>query len=99
MMNKSREIPALFQQAFLKRPEGQLYDILTDPYCINDLSGKPEYAETRARLLALLDAQLSLQGDPRMFGSEVFDSYPRYSPMRNFEGFNDRGTYNESYRE
>jgi N-sulfoglucosamine sulfohydrolase len=36
MMNKSREIPALFQQAFLKRPEGQLYDILTDPYCIND---------------------------------------------------------------
>jgi N-sulfoglucosamine sulfohydrolase len=99
MMDKSREIPALFQQAFLKRPEGQLYDILTDPYCINDLSGKPEYAEKRARLLALLDAQLSLQGDPRMFGSEVFDSYPRYSPMRNFEGFNDRGTYNESYRE
>ena len=41
---------------------------------------------------------LTVQKDPRMFGSEIFDSYPRISTMRNFQGFNERGEYNEKYK-
>ena len=42
-------------------------------------------------------ANLEKQGDPRFSNNHVFDSYPRYSTMRNFPGFNDRGKYNPAF--
>jgi uncharacterized sulfatase len=37
--------------------------------------------------------------DPRMLGrGDVFDSYPRVSPMRNFPGFKERSTYNPDFQ-
>jgi len=98
MMEQSNEFQELFSIAFLKRGGEQLYDIKRDPGCVNDLSGAPEYSETKEKLRNMLDEQLLKQGDPRMSGSEIFDSYPRYSSMRNFEGFNKRGEYNPDYQ-
>ena len=98
MMENSKAYPVLFSNAFSKRNGAQLYDIKNDPGCMNDLSGDPEYFDTKDKLRIILDEQLANQGDPRMSGSEVFDSYPRYSPMRNFEGFNKRGEYNPDYQ-
>ena len=89
----------LFENAFEKRPSEQLYDIKNDPGCIHDLSGNTEYDTIRKKLRFILDQELTKQGDPRMHGSEIFDSYPRYSPMRNFEGFNKRGAYNSDYKD
>lgn len=98
MDNKDEEmVKQFFRNAFLKRPAEQLYDISVDPECTNDLSGNPEYAQVKKELRNKLDGALRKQGDPRMHGSEIFDSYPRYSPMRNFEGFNSRGAYNPDY--
>jgi uncharacterized sulfatase len=88
----------LFEMAFGKRPSWQLYDIQKDAECLHDLSQDPFYAEELKTLSDKLDKVLEEQGDPRIFGSEIFDSYPRYSSMRNFEGFNDRGKYNENYK-
>lgn len=99
MMEQKEAFPNLFYNAFQKRPEEQLYDIRKDPECLHDLSDDPEYSEIKKQLREQLDKALSEQGDPRMSGSEIFDSYPRYSPMRNFEGFNTKGEYNPAFKE
>lgn len=98
MLDNHEVYPVLFSNAFLKRGGEQLYDIKKDPGCVNDVSGNPEYYEAKEKLRSILDEQLTKQGDPRMSGSEVFDSYPRYSSTRNFEGFNKRGEYNMDYK-
>ncbi|MDN5217113.1 sulfatase [Fulvivirgaceae bacterium BMA12] len=99
MMKHQHEesVNRLFKNAFEKRPEAQLFDIQNDPECLYDLSGNTEYSDICADLRNKLDQELTKQGDPRMFGSDIFDSYPRYSPMRNFQGFNARGQYNPAY--
>ena len=100
MENKESEgVKELFHNAFEKRPAEQLYDIVNDPYCVNDLSGSAEFDEIRKGLSERLDAELKKQGDPRMFGSQIFDSYPRYSTTRNFPRFNKRGEYNPEYKD
>ena len=47
---------------------------------------------------SMLEEDLKTQGDPRMFGSEIFDSYPRISSMRNLPGFKKRGEYDPAYQ-
>ena len=86
-----------FERAFAKRPKEQLYDIQKDPYCIKNIAILPEYEEVLNRLRQQLMANLEEQGDPRFSNNHVFDSYPRYSTMRNFPGFNDRGKYNPAF--
>ncbi len=100
MMNKNAMVgnENLFEIGFNKRSKEQLYDIINDPACLNDLSKKVEYAEVLESLKNKLVNNLTVQKDPRMFGSEIFDSYPRISTMRNFQGFNERGEYNEKYK-
>ena len=98
MMEHSDRYAELFANAFSRRPGEQLYDIREDPACVYDLSGDPEYSETLKQLRGQLDKLLEEQGDPRMRGSDIFDSYPRYSSMRDFEGFNKRGAYNPEYQ-
>ncbi|MDZ7691126.1 MAG: sulfatase [Balneolaceae bacterium] len=84
----------LFNLAFGKRPAEELYDIQKDPGCLQNLAGEPEFESVREKLSTTLDSVLSAQNDPRAFGYEIFESYPRYSPMRNFPGFKVRGEYN-----
>ena len=100
MENKDHEkVKELFHNAFEKRPEEQLYDIKNDPYCVNDLSENADYDKIRENLRQRLDAELKKQGDPRMFGSQIYDSYPRYSTTRKFPGFNKRGEYNPEFED
>ncbi|NHE58076.1 sulfatase family protein [Cyclobacterium plantarum] len=75
-----------FEAAFEKNPEVQLYDIQSDPDCMNNLADDPDYAEIKEELRQALLAELRETGDPRVVGPdpEVFDSYLRYSPMREF---------------
>ena len=75
-----------FDLAFGKRPERELYDIIKDPYCLNNLSGKPEYEKIEEEMKMALLEELVRSEDPRIVGpdTEVFDSYIRYSPMREF---------------
>lgn len=90
----------LFRRAFGKRPEEELYDILQDPACLQDLAENPDYEGVRQRLRITLEQTLETQGDPRMHGrGDVFESYPRYSRMRAFDGFKTRGEYNPKYQE
>ena len=86
-----------FDRAFAKRPREQLYDIQKDPYCTQNIAVIPEYKEVLIQLKQQLISDLKQQGDPRVYENPVFDSYPRYSTMRNFPGFNLRGKYNPAF--
>ncbi|MDR8390183.1 sulfatase [Aliifodinibius sp. S!AR15-10] len=96
-MLENREEPdakRLFHLAFEKRPAEELYNIQKDSACLNNLAGLPRHAAVQTELSTKLDSILTAQNDPRAFGFQIFESYPRYSPMRNFPGFNERGAYN-----
>jgi N-sulfoglucosamine sulfohydrolase len=75
-----------FDWAHAKRPEFELFDIKTDPYNLTSLAGDPAYAKVENELKDALLQELTKSGDPRVVGpdKEVFDSYIRYSPMREF---------------
>ena len=75
-----------FDWAHAKRPEFELFDIQNDPYCLDNLSGKPELAAIESEMKSVLLDELKKTGDPRVVGPdyEVFDSYIRYSPIRQF---------------
>jgi uncharacterized sulfatase len=75
-----------FNLATGKRPEFELFHAQNDPYCLNNLAGDPEYREVEAEMKATLLDELKKSEDPRIVGpdKEVFDSYQRYSPMREF---------------
>ncbi len=75
-----------FELAVAKRPEYELFDVEKDPSCLSNLALDAEFAGIKAQLGALLVEELTATQDPRVVGPDpgVFDSYPRYSPMRAF---------------
>ncbi len=75
-----------FDMSYAKRPEFEFFNIEDDPDCLHNLSGQAEFQEAESRLFRALEEKLKETADPRLVGSdpEVFDSYMRYSPMREF---------------
>ena len=69
-----------------KRPEYELYNVVQDPFCLENLAGKTDYKEIQENLNEVLLNELTVSADPRIVGpdKEIFDSYLRYSPMRKF---------------
>jgi len=80
--------PALgqyLQLAVRKRPAEELFDIRRDPGCLTNLAADPEHAGVRQTLARQLDDYLRQTGDPRVLdGGEVWETYKRYSPIRQF---------------
>lgn len=67
------------------RPSEELYDIVADPACLNNLAGKDVAREEQRKLSELLTAKLTATGDPRETANgDVFETYPRYSDIRVF---------------
>jgi arylsulfatase A-like enzyme len=77
---KGRTDPAgqrFWQLCFGKRPSEELYDLKSDPDCVNNLAEKPEHQSLKAQLKDQLFAELKAQEDPRMFGrGSIFEEYP-----------------------
>ncbi|MCB0688072.1 MAG: sulfatase [Saprospiraceae bacterium] len=92
------EFPQEFNLGFAKRPQEQLFDIKSDPGCLVNIEGQQQYKEIENDLRIQLEKILTAEKDPRMEGSEIFDSYPRVSPMRNFPGFKEQSTYNPAFQ-
>ena len=80
--------PALgryLQLAVAKRPAEELFDIVKDPGCLTNLAARPEFATVRAQLSKQLTDYLRQTGDARVLdGGEIWETYPRYSPIRTF---------------
>jgi N-sulfoglucosamine sulfohydrolase len=75
-----------FDWAHAKRPEFELFNIKEDPYNLNNLYDNPGYTLVQNEMKEILMQELQKSEDPRLVGpdKEVFDSYIRYSPMREF---------------
>lgn len=68
-----------WQLNFGKRPAEELYNIKDDPFCMNNLADKADYAEIKAKLNEEMTQKLTAQQDPRILGKgDIFDHY-KYS--------------------
>ncbi len=74
------------QLAVAKRPAEELFDIINDPYCLNNLAGDPAYRTELNRHRELLGGYLMKTNDPRVTGNgDIFETYPRLrGSIRNF---------------
>jgi uncharacterized sulfatase len=84
--HEDASIKPFFDLSVAKRPEFEFYNVTSDPYCLENLSGDPNYFVVEQEMKHALMNELEKSGDPRVVGpdKEVFDSYKRYSPMRYF---------------
>ena len=88
----------LFDLATSKRPAEELYAVENDVGCLHNLATNPDYEDVRNKLRSELRQTLTEQKDPRVLGyGDIFESYPRFNRMRNFEGFKERGKYNPRF--
>jgi uncharacterized sulfatase len=94
------DVQRYFEHACGKHGEEQLYNVNDDPGCLRNLADSDEHAATRRKLRSQLDGELKRLKDPRVLGTvEIFDSYPRFSPMRpQLGGFAEQGKYNPKYK-
>ena len=99
MLENRLKYEHLFNLAVQQRPMQELYNVVNDPDCINNLANDPDYKETTLKLKDKLFSKLTEQQDPRVMGNgDIFESYPRFSPMRQFKGFKKRDEYNPRYQ-
>jgi N-sulfoglucosamine sulfohydrolase len=77
---------SFFYLSVSKRPEFELFDLSKDPYCMKNLAGDVGYIVVEDEMKQALFYELEKSGDPRVVGpeKEIFDSYVRYSRMREF---------------
>jgi uncharacterized sulfatase len=79
-------ISKFFHLAVDRQPEWQLFNVVDDPECLNDLATNPDHATLFAEYRQQLTATLEETGDPRALGyGHVWEDYPRLKgPMRYF---------------
>lgn len=84
--HEDEAIQSYFSWAVGLRPEYELFHTENDPFCLTNLSGESEYRKIEEEMKKMLLKELKASKDPRITGpdKEVFDSYIRYSPMREF---------------
>lgn len=84
--NKSNpEFSQYFDWSVQKRPEIEIFDIESDPACLNNLAELDEFAETQQQLTAQFIKYLEQTGDPRVLnGGDIFETYKRVSGLRQF---------------
>lgn len=73
------------QLAVAKRPAEELFDIRADPGCLTNLVENPAFAAVRQRLTSQLEEYLRETKDARVLdGGEIWETYKRYSAIRQF---------------
>jgi N-sulfoglucosamine sulfohydrolase len=84
--HNNENISRYFDLSFGKRPEFELYDIVADPNCLDNLYGVRDYQHIAQEMISVLMNELEKSADPRVVGpdTEIFDTYIRYSPIREF---------------
>lgn len=83
---EDEQMKPYFDWAHARRREYELFNISEDPFCLDNLSGNRQYHEIEKEMKEILIKELDQSNDPRVVGpdKEIFDSYTRYSRMREF---------------
>jgi len=74
------EIAPFFRLACARRPAEELFDLSKDPQQVDNVAGRPEYAEIQKRLRAELDKWMQETADPRAKGETDFWDKSKYRP-------------------
>lgn len=84
--SENKDIKPFLDLAVAKRPEFELCAFQKDPFCLENLAGKPEFSKVENRSKSELLKELKKTKDSRIVepDKEIFDSYKRYSLMRKF---------------
>ena len=70
------EMYEFWNMSFGQRPAEELYNIVDDPECVNNLAGIDDYQSVKSSMEEEMIARLLAQEDPRILGNgEVFDEY------------------------
>jgi arylsulfatase A-like enzyme len=72
-----KDMAKFFALCFAKRPAEELYDLAKDPYELNNVADRPEYAAEKKKLRAELDRWMKETSDPRAI-KEDDDRWDRY---------------------
>lgn len=92
------QIGKYLELAVGKRPEEELFDITKDPACLNNLAKDPAFRQVLTQHRAQLGGYLMQTEDPRVTGNgDVFESYIRYSPIRQFPAPEGHNKENKSF--
>jgi N-sulfoglucosamine sulfohydrolase len=80
------EVAPYFELAVGKRPMDELYNIKTDPYCLENLASNGNYSDELESLKNKLFAFLKETEDPRIVGPnpDIFENYQRFYVTRPF---------------
>lgn len=79
------EIGRYLEWSVGKRPAEELFDIVNDPSCLNNLAGNADLATVQKDLSTRLNEYLQQTGDARVTGNgDVWETYPRVSSLRWF---------------
>lgn len=82
---RKKGVMEFWQLNFGKRLGEELYNIETDPYCMNNLVEVESFADIKSKLENELIKKLKEQNDPRILGNgDVFDNYEYSGEVRNF---------------
>jgi N-sulfoglucosamine sulfohydrolase len=89
--DKDEHHERLWQLAFGKRPEEELYDCRKDPEQLNNVAADPSYAVIKNKLADQLLNNLKATGDPRVFGGgDRFDTYPYFGGAPKHPSFSEK---------
>jgi len=79
-------ISKYFHLSVDKRPEIELFDVISDPACLNNLSADKAYFEIKEHIFNTLKDYLKKTNDARVKGNgDIWETYPRLrGPMRKF---------------
>jgi N-sulfoglucosamine sulfohydrolase len=72
------EVKPLFEQAFLKRPKEELFDLKNDPFQMNNVADLDEYQDIKKQLILQLKEYLVLTGDPRETDKKIIWDTSKY---------------------
>jgi hypothetical protein len=76
-----------YDLAFSYRAEEELFDLKTDPECVNNVIKDAKFSEVAKQLRAQLDKTLVEEQDPRALGNgAIFDTY-KYLGNREGKGY------------
>jgi hypothetical protein len=77
-----------WQLAFGKRPNEELYHIVNDPYCVDNLAQDENLKDLKTEMASQLEQELTEQGDPRLLGQgSIFDQY-KYMDKKTADFYN-----------
>jgi len=82
---RKKGIRKYWQMNFGKRQSEEMYNIIKDPFCMNNLVDNEDLKTLKSKMKAEMTRKLTEQKDPRILGKgDVFDNYPYAGAVHDF---------------